>query len=826
MSRWSTPSPPTCRPPPPTPPPAARRRRSPSPSTPRASRRWPPAPTSCRSWRTRSTGSPPTRGPPRSASPAVHTAGWDGTGRTVAVLDIGVQVDHPYLAGKVTAEACFSHATFAGQVESLCPGEATESHGAGSAAPPCTASAGGAAGCEHGTHVAGIAAGGPGQQPDRPHRRGPRRLDHRREGLHQGHERHRSARGRSPCLLAYDSDIADALDWLSDLRSGRRPARRQPRRREPEPRWRLFSGACDAQVPTITAQVNALRAQGIATVVAAGNSGQNGAAGSPARMASPACISTTVSVGATTNTGAIASYSNLTAGTTILAPGSSIISSKPDLDLRPALRHLDGHPGRRRRDRRAARADPGVVGHRPGRRCCGPTGSPLTTAVGQIPEVQLDSAALGVPRGPPAVDRAGRRRSRVWQSRRTRHLPIGSYGQPRGGRAPRRPTSCTVTGLTNGTTYTFAVVATNPRARHRGHRHAAAPAAQPGTAGGVGGNRRWRHVGRPVRHGGSPITGYIATASPVGRAAPRGHPGCTIIGLANGTSYVHRRRHQRCGGGRSSATPRRRAAVAGVSPFGSFDAVERRRRLGQRSPAGRSTPRPRRSIPVHVYVDGAGTALTANGSRPDVDAAFGYGAGPRLHRHRRRPPAAATRSASTPSTPRAPAPTSRLGCRTVTVPTGPPVGSFDVATAGPGTVSVGGWAIDPDTASPIAGARLRRRRRHGPRPPAASGSDVARPSPAFGGNHGFNGVRARLGRHPHGLRLRHQRRRRGQRRCSAARSSPCRVARRSARSTWPAATSTAPSPSAGWAIDPDTASPIPVHVYSVGPGYPLTGIPP
>ena len=65
-------------------------------------------------------------------APEAWAAGWDGTGQVIAVLDTGVDKNHPFLAGKVVEEACYDSSGV-----STCPNglDADTSAGAG---VPCT----------------------------------------------------------------------------------------------------------------------------------------------------------------------------------------------------------------------------------------------------------------------------------------------------------------------------------------------------------------------------------------------------------------------------------------------------------------------------------------------------------------------------------------------------------------------------------------------------------------------------------------------------------------------------------------------------------------
>jgi subtilisin len=236
--------------------------------------------------------------------------GWTGAGQTVAVLDTGVQRDHPNLAGKVVDESCFSHTG--------CPNGYNYEYGAGSAgaAAPCTY----VVECGHGTHVAGTAAG-------------------RYTGVATGANViaiqvfSKLVKDNQYAPLSYTTDQIYGLWWVYQLRNTYAIA---------SVNLSIGSGAysapCDQLVDneaqsSIYAWAKTLRSVGIATVVSAGNDNNSKA------LSTPACNSDVVSVGATSldaygqdavYSGAYPGWgSNSDAYLSLLAPGVAINSSLP-----------------------------------------------------------------------------------------------------------------------------------------------------------------------------------------------------------------------------------------------------------------------------------------------------------------------------------------------------------------------------------------------------------------------------------------------------------------------------------------------------------------
>ncbi len=227
---------------------------------------------------------------------AAWALGLRGKGATIAIVDTGVQAQHPDLQGQIVAQRCF----------------------AASGCPPFGAAQGDSAQDVngHGTHVAAIAAsrgkiGPPGIAPD--------------------------ARLVAVRVLGNDgkgktSDLLAALDWLAgqaktwplhavNLSLGGTA---------------LHSGPCDKSEAALALAVQLLGKKGVVTIAAAGNGGSNGA------LSSPGCLSQVISVGATyaqavpkaiypkvcsdsaAAAGQLACFSNRNKHLSLVAPGAPI----------------------------------------------------------------------------------------------------------------------------------------------------------------------------------------------------------------------------------------------------------------------------------------------------------------------------------------------------------------------------------------------------------------------------------------------------------------------------------------------------------------------
>lgn len=242
--------------------------------------------------------------------------GYTGTGQVVAIVDSGVDKNHTFLSGKVISEACYS--TNNASSVSVCPGGVTDSTATDSGLN-CSVTVDG---CNHGTHVAGIAAGsGPSFS-----------------GVAKGaniiaiqmFSRFDSATNcgstPTPCALYWTTDLIKGLERVKtlsltmtniaavnlSLQTGQQ-----------------FTSNCDSAHAPTKAAIDNLRSVGIATIVCAGNFSFTNA------LTAPACISTAVSVGSTddgssgTTLDAVSNFSDSSPLLHILAPGRWINSSIP-----------------------------------------------------------------------------------------------------------------------------------------------------------------------------------------------------------------------------------------------------------------------------------------------------------------------------------------------------------------------------------------------------------------------------------------------------------------------------------------------------------------
>ena len=238
-------------------------------------------------------------------APEAWDRGYSGSGRAIAVLDTGVDAAHPFLAGKVVSEACYSGSA---DGTPLCPGGAGESvlPGSGAPCPPEFSE------CYHGTAVAGVAAG-------------------------YGAEFSGVARDAriiaiqvfsqcgEDCIDSANSDWLAGVERVLELGSSFEVAAVNMSFSSPvfEP------DNCDADFPAVKAAMDNLLAAGIAPVAASGNER------SSTKISFPACISGVISVGSVDGFGdettpdQVSRFSNSSAALDLLAPGRWIRTSVP-----------------------------------------------------------------------------------------------------------------------------------------------------------------------------------------------------------------------------------------------------------------------------------------------------------------------------------------------------------------------------------------------------------------------------------------------------------------------------------------------------------------
>lgn len=231
----------------------------------------------------------------------------------IAIVDTGVNSNHPFLKGKLIREACFSSITSSyPKAKSLCP-NALETQIMEGAARDCDHAV---SGCGHGTHVGGIAVGGPvtlkegklqGAAPDA-------KLI-ALQVYSQFDDPTLCGEASSPCALSFASDQIRALNYLYSISKEVGLAVVNMSMGHG-----AFSTECADDI--LSGSIKKLIDANVAVVASSGNEGLIGYA------SSPACIPDVISVGAVDKSNRLAySYSNTAATTTLLALGDDVLSA-------------------------------------------------------------------------------------------------------------------------------------------------------------------------------------------------------------------------------------------------------------------------------------------------------------------------------------------------------------------------------------------------------------------------------------------------------------------------------------------------------------------
>jgi hypothetical protein len=664
-------------------------------------------------------------------APAAWANGLDGTGRVVAIVDTGVDANHPMLAGKVAAEACFTPAKADG-VSGYCKNGQTTQLGAGAAAP-CT----GTVECGHGTHVASVAVGdGDGRRGVAP---GARLV---------AAQVFTSSANPSEGVGTDEATVIRALEWVYSLRTSE-PIAAVNLSLDGEP----LPTPCGASAALLSV-IDRLTAAGIAVVMAAGNDGAT------TRLSFPACLPNVISVGSVGDSGRVSSFSNSAPSLSLVAPGEDIIAAWAG----PCCyREASG----------TSFASPHVAGVFAVLRQQLPTWSvasllaqldrtgapafvPATNSYLQAGKIRLDRATrpefqaetpAALAQASPAfgfVDAVdvvpGGVRVRGWSLDADSIEPVtvhvyvdGVFARSASADNARTDIAAAYAGY--GAGHGFDATVPAPAGAHSVCVYALDVGPGPGnsliscvraTTGAVtgaldlvaplGGGGRvagWAldtETAAPI-----PVHVYVdghfvtsLTASTDRSDIAAAYPG---FGSAHGFDALIATgggNHQICAyaidvgvsAGDNLLLGCRTLALPSGAPFGALDGVAADR-TGVRVNGWAVDPDTAAPIPVHVYVDGAGVPLVADRDRPDVASVYpsfgpahGYDTriGAAAGRHRVCAYAINVGSGGN----------ALLACTDVVVPSSSPFGAVDVAARAAGTVRVDGWVIDPDSTAPTA----------------------------------------------------------------------------------------------------------------------------
>lgn len=217
--------------------------------------------------------------------------GIDGSGVTVAVLDSGVDTDHPDLVASLAGEQCFCSGN-----GGCCPGGGSTQSGPGAAEDDEG----------HGTHVAGIITSDGIVAPS---------------GVAPGAGIVAVKVLDSNNEFCCSSDIVAALDWVANDRPDVKVVNMSLGT------FATYSGECDSEdavTMAFASVIDALTQNGVAVFASSGNGSLANA------MKAPACVGNTISVGAVNRFDQVRVSSNSDPTLDLLAPGAFILSDGLD----------------------------------------------------------------------------------------------------------------------------------------------------------------------------------------------------------------------------------------------------------------------------------------------------------------------------------------------------------------------------------------------------------------------------------------------------------------------------------------------------------------